>query len=251
MVSERDVCVSDLVFDQWQAGELAQERARALDAHVLGCLRCAARKRRLLEEAERYRAAPESEAVLARVLAAQPGAGARADVARRSALTVGALGVAIAAVALLGLFSRHEIAATRAKGSMQLGFFVRRGPVTFRGADGERVQPGDRLRFTVRPQRPGYVAILARDGRGEATVYYPAAEIPISPKVEPTGDEIALDLATELDEHLGSELIYGLFCDHPLRVQELRRELASRHKLAAPKGCDLSTLKLHKGASFP
>lgn len=45
-------CVSSLRFDRWLAGDLDQDAARALEAHVAGCADCAWRKR----EIEKFRA---------------------------------------------------------------------------------------------------------------------------------------------------------------------------------------------------
>lgn len=84
MPAGMNACVSSLRFDRWLAGDLEDEAARALDAHVAGCADCAWRKR----EIEKFRAGFEAArpplvrpvAQAARAAAPRAGAGPRLTV---------------------------------------------------------------------------------------------------------------------------------------------------------------------------
>jgi hypothetical protein len=258
--NERPVpCISDLTFDEWHTGELSAARERELGAHVASCLRCATRERALRSEAAGYLQNPESGATLNRLF--QHSARRITGPGRlvRSAAGVAAM-LALGFVAWraerpieagrpareLSVEARGRIAAgTRQKGGLQLGYFVKRGEAVYRGAKGEQLRPGDQLRFTLRPQRTGYLTILALDSRGSVSVYYPAKGSS-GAAIVPTGDDLALEVATELDEQLGRETIFGLFCDRPVALDELRRRLVEARTLAAPLGCQMDIIVIQK-----
>lgn len=239
-------CISELTFDQWHSGELPPACEAPLRAHLAACVACAARRGHMLEQAEAYLARPESTATFERLFAQR--ATSRAGSGRWLAV----LGVAaVAALALVSWLPRPEPFATRSKGGMQVGFFVKRAQGVVRGAPEELLHPGDRLRFTLRSDRAGYPAILALDQQGTVSVYYPSdEEQPVLP-VDATSDEVVLDAATELDAVVGRETIYALLCERPLPITQLRRTLARKGSLSAPKGCLLDVLRIHKEALPP
>ena len=238
-------CISDLTFDMWHAGDLEPARAVELEAHLADCVRCAARDRRLRDEAEDYLAKPECAASFERALV-----GSERAAPLRTRRGLAALAFAAALASLLAWYPGREMPTHRTKGGMNLSFFVKRGEAVFRGSEDERVRPGDQLRFTVRPKTPGYVAVLARDARGRVTVYDPPPEAPV-PRIVPTGDEIPLDAATELDDVAGTELIYGLLCESSPRIEARARELSARGALAPSRGCEVERLRIHKELTHP
>jgi hypothetical protein len=230
-----DGCLSDLSLDEWLAGELDADRERAAAAHAASCERCAQRKQAF-------------EASALRFLDRRP----EPPIARRfggRALGLALTGVAIAAgLALLLRGPRSapepELAA-RSKGSSSIGFFVRRGEQVFVGANGEHLRAGDQLRFTVTSAQPRQFAVLSRDARGAASVYYPSG--PRSRPLIPA-QQMPLDTAVELDGTLGSETLFGVFCDQEFEVEPLRVALERSGKLPSLQGCSVDQLEVRKEA---
>ena len=228
-------CISDLAFDEWSAGELSAERQRELELHVAGCVGCSERRRALSQMAAAYlERAPEPAVDRAR---SRPGMLPASRLARYG----GAL--ALAAGVVLAVTQIRPVAELRSKGGAELGFFVSRAGRVFEGAPGERLRPGDQLRFTVSVQTPTYVAVLSRDARGVASTYFPPGTD--AERVEP-GAGYALQSSVALDATLGAERIYGLFCAAPFTVEGVRTELERQGKLAPRAGCTQRTLDVHK-----
>lgn len=222
-------CLSDLMLDEWHAGELDSAAARIVEEHVASCDRCRARQQAL-------------QAVANEFLRARPGAPQRRFRARTVGIALS--GLAVAAAALL-LMRTPEPFGERSKGGPSLGFFVLRGERVFAGSEGERLQPGDRLRFVATSLTPRQLAILSRDARGVASVYYPAA--PHSRLVAATR-ETPLDTAVELDGTLGTETLFGVFCDQEFEVEPLRQALERSGKLPSLPGCSVDQLEVRKEA---
>jgi hypothetical protein len=133
----------------------------------------------------------------------------------------------------------------RSKGSgWRLGFYVSHSGAVREGAAGERVEPGDALRFTYSATEARYVAVLSVDGAKRASTYYPATGA--ATREEP-GAEVALPLSTVLDDTLGEETIYGVGCLQPFDVEAVRRSLErAPDRAPALAGCNIDTLVLRK-----
>ncbi|HMI94320.1 MAG TPA: DUF4384 domain-containing protein [Polyangiales bacterium] len=239
-------CVSDLRFDRMFAGELGEDEARAIDAHVADCALCRARRQELelARAGDEHRSATEANALHARATRSQ-----RSPFARTASgvLAVAALaaGVWLALAPARGPGeSREEL---RFKGGHGFGFYVQRGAAVYRGGPGEQLLPGDHLRFVARPRERRYLAVLSLDGAQRATVYYPAG--PRAVALVPSGAEQALPASVRLDDVLGPERLYALFCAQPLALEPLRTALAQqRTTFSAPTGCELEQLLVHKAA---
>lgn len=251
-----EACVSDLRFDEWHAGELDAEAESAASAHVDGCALCRRRKTEL--DADRERFLELSPSLPLRTTAPVDAAPAPRK-ARVIPLRVWG-GAALSAAAMLALFvalspgSREgshtdatEALGDRVKGSHRLGFFVKRGSETFEGLSGQRVLPGDQLRFVVTLRAPAHVAVLSRDGAGHASVYFPAGEAK-APRLEAKAEQ-ALAGAVELDATLGRERIWGVFCAAAFEVEPLRAALSAGAELTPPPGCAVDELELTKAAT--
>jgi anti-sigma factor RsiW len=237
-------CLSDLVLDEWISGELDAARQGDVQRHLAACVRCAERHAAFSREQDAF-------------LAAAPGFDACAEKAGRTApprtraprrpmrsLGFGAAALAACAIVLLALRPAGESSARTKGDGPHIGFFVKRGERVSRGQSGQAVQPGDLLRFTYSSDRPRYLALFNRDRHG-ASVYYPAGAS--AAQVAP-GSGIALGFSVELDDSLGSERIYAVFCPEPFALEPLRAELARAAALQAPAGCGLDVTEIVKEA---
>ncbi|WP_437587258.1 DUF4384 domain-containing protein [Sorangium sp. So ce1000] len=142
-----------------------------------------------------------------------------------------------------------EIPGERIKGAERIGFYVKRGGSVLPGGAGERLHPGDAIQFTYSSTEARYLVILSVDGASQASVYYPSG--PVAARIEP-GREVLLPQSTVLDETLGTERIFGLFCSEALAVEPLRAALAAHPDAPpAPPGCDVDALTAEKVAASP
>ena len=240
-----DGCVSDLVLDEWKAGELEAGRAAEVARHLAMCPRCARRNAEIdAATASFLEAAP----VFAAPLASVPEAGAAVpeplSPARRSSRLAriagaGAASLAFAAAVAL-MFRNAPDVATRTKGAAaHVRFFVKHGDAVYQGGSDDRLHARDQVRFVATTDRPRYVAILSLDGEGRASVYYPSNG---APALLAEGHDVALEGGIELDDALGEERIYALFCEGPIDVERARASLAASRVIAPEKGCIVDTL---------
>jgi hypothetical protein len=119
-----------------------------------------------------------------------------------------------------------------------------------RGGAIEAVEPGDAVRFVVDSQELPYVAVVSLDGAKRATVYYPSNG-EVAPV--PLGRAFPLPESTVLDDTLGDERVYGVFCPRPFATEPLRRAVEALPGVApTPDGCAVEVLHLRKeGPSTP
>jgi hypothetical protein len=128
---------------------------------------------------------------------------------------------------------------TRIKGGGRLSFFVASGDAVHRGNVGEVLRAGDRVEFVLALPEARYVAVLSRDGRGNASVFFPQA--PRAERLE-AGPAVKLPTSTELDDAPGREDVYGLFCPEAVELEPVRAGLQATGRLSAPPGCELTTI---------
>jgi hypothetical protein len=255
----REACLSDLELDVLLAVELPAADDERGSAHLAACTRCAAR----LADLERARLAFEAMG-----LRLEDGPGSRAVPARqprfRRVGAAGALAAALGSVlafgGLAGLGSdgdaartgaRHERretppapAGVRSKGAPLLDLFIRHDGRLREAGDREPVHAEDQLQFAYSSSAPGYVTVLSRDGAGVVSVYVPSDAAVMAPA--PTGERVHLPESTILDDTLGREDVYALFCAKGLELEPLTRALRERGALEAPEGCSLRRIELDK-----
>lgn len=243
----KEGCLSDFALDALAAGDVDDEKAKAQRAHVESCADCRARFEARTKEAAEFAAnAP-------RLLIPRKNKTISDRPARLYAIAVAA--VAMAA----GLFfyvrtTRNPIddeggASTRLKGASHIGFFVKRGDGVVRGTTGDLVRPGDALRFTYSTSAAGYLAILSVDGAKQASIYFPDG--PRAVAIDAARDE-ALDSSTVLDDTLGHETLYGLFCDEPVDLEPIRAALAAAPDRApVVDGCSVDVATIEKTGPTP
>ncbi|HTN87278.1 MAG TPA: DUF4384 domain-containing protein [Sorangium sp.] len=244
-------CLSELKLDELMAGELDAAAAQEASAHVAGCSRCSAR----LSAMEAARASFAASAPPLRLdrgaTAGRPATEARP---RRRWLAPAAASALAAAAAVLLFFRFNaapggpdaEIPGERIKGAERIGFYVKRGGSVLPGGAGERLLPGDAIQFTYSSAEARYLMILSVDGASQASVYYPSG--PVAARIEP-GRDVLLPQSTVLDDTLGTERIYGVFCAEAIAVEPLRAALAAHPDAPpAPPGCDVDALTAEKVA---
>lgn len=230
-------CLSEYALERLRLGELVGDSRETARAHVGFCARCSA----IADQ-------------LAGAAASLPPRRPSAEHPRRlRRLRLGAAGGALAvAAACLIVWARlgpgdEGAGEVRLKGGVRLGFFVRHREQVRPGLPGERVAAGDALRFTVTTPKPGWVAVLSRDGAGRGSIYYPTdgrAMVPIAAR----GDQ-PLPASTVLDEVAGPERICALVCSAPLELEPLRRGFEA--EASAPGGCAADCVTIEKAAGRP
>ncbi|HEX7480167.1 MAG TPA: zf-HC2 domain-containing protein [Polyangiales bacterium] len=239
-------CVSNLLFDEWLAGELEPSAQVAVEAHARGCERCTTRSAELIAQRQAFLQQAPDFAAHARLVPQHRAM--RSAAASRAASWIAGGVIALAACALLMLRPHahpqlSSDAGTRSKGGARLGFFVKRGENVRRGAPGDTVHPGDRLRFTYASPSPVYFALLNSDAKA-SSVFFPGGAAQAARL--PAGTETPLDFSVELDGVLGVEQIYAVFCPAPFEVASARAAITAHTPAALPPDCHVETVTLHK-----
>jgi hypothetical protein len=235
-------CLSDLALDEWLALEAEPELEARHAAHAAGCAYCNARLAQRKAANSAYLAsAPQ----LTRRRMQPPSK----RMARPRLWWAGGLAAAASVFLLLTFSARQPDAGARSKGGARLGFYVKSGDAVREGAPGERVRPGDALRFIVPRGERRYLAVLGRDSRGVVSVYFPAGDAAARPSVEPSdrlGQNVALEGSVVLDDAPGSEQLFGVFCDAPVPIDPLRAGLARQDRPSPPAGCVVAETSIVK-----
>ncbi|MGA9520639.1 MAG: DUF4384 domain-containing protein [Myxococcaceae bacterium] len=131
------------------------------------------------------------------------------------------------------------------KGTVTVSVHKKQGDSSVQVEPGQVLHPGDAVRFEVRAGRPGYVAVIGRDARGNVTVYHPwggteAARYRV--------EEALLPTAIELDEVTGTETLYALYAEKPFSlgwaVEALRANRPIQDVL--PEGVSVARTELQK-----
>lgn len=237
-----DGCISDLTFDAWRAGELNAERTGTLEQHLALCERCRRRQESIADQASRFWAQAPEQRLPARAAA---GKAVRRRWLAPSALAFSALAATVVWLRLAPE-SRVDHEETRRKGPSHIVFHVQHEGSVKLGEDGERVFPGDRLRFSITTGKPAHVAILSLDGAGVATVYFPQGK---TSRGFGMVSGQPLDSSVLMDSTLGPERIWALFCDTQFDLDPLRAQLERERALKPPAGCTVDQHTIVKQAA--
>ncbi len=258
-----DPCLSDLRLDQLRVGELSGEARDRSRAHIETCARCRDRQRALEEQVAASLAAlpplpaspPLSPAQETPAASVGPPGGPR-----RRWIGAGAAGLGLAAAALLLVIvqpsdpeelSPSQGAApklaptTRTKGAPTLHFHVRRDGRVFEGGPGDLIRPGDALRFAYSWPEGGELAVLSRDGAGTVSAYFPAGERTFTAA---PGEKIDLPGAVLLDDVVGDEVLYGVFCAEATPLSVIERAVDARPEDPELAGCVVDRIRVDKRA---
>ena len=243
-------CLSDLVLDGILSDELSFDAQQRVSQHVASCARC----RERLDTMRRFQ-----QTVMVPPLVRQAptqrreGKWLRSWHGRTRTVMGARTGIVLAlaaSVALLVTHGRQTFPSVgvgalegRSKGENRLDYYVKRGEQIMKGAPADVLRPGDRVEFAYRAPTAGYLAILSVDGGGSATVYYPTGRVTVPIEA---GEQV-LPQSTLLDEVLGEEEIFALFCSKPVQLEPIRSSLASgeRSRLSVP-GCQVESIRFEK-----
>lgn len=235
-------CASDLLLDRLALGELAEAERHRLEGHLAACAACASAGAALAADRARFLAEANVGALAADALSRVAGRprGLRALLARLALPVTLAAGAAAA----LALWARPE-ATTRTKGSpFSLALYVlHEGATGGVVHGGEPLHPGDRLQFRYNGEA-GHLAVVSIDAEAKVSLYYPPG-----PEAEaiPSGHDVPLRSAVELDGTLGPELLIAVRCARPVpvaRILEAAQRSLERARAAGVAPVEVGPLDL-------
>jgi hypothetical protein len=255
---EGGACPSELALERWRTGEMQDEHERgSLALHLGGCVSCTARLAELSappppldlnavwNDAHPQPPGMPTFTAIARTRRARTRVEPGVPRLRRLVLSFSLVAVA---VGLLFYGPSHwprfgERFDDLVKGTTPWAWRIvvkGRGDQRVRDlASGERLVPGDRLRFEVRTSwKEAWAAVLSFDGAGNVTPFVPAQGLAL-PAVARQAS--LLDAAIELDDTLGDERLELLGCREAVPVASLVDE--GRAALVRARG-DLHALDL-------
>jgi predicted anti-sigma-YlaC factor YlaD len=220
---ETDRHLTTLDLDRFALGDLAALERQRVEAHADRCARCGGRRAQHETRVAQFRTV-----VLPRTLA-------RLDRRRRPwHARLWAAAIALPALAVLALVIAHRFtgfvrgtgapAEIGVKGDGQMQVFARRAgarglgdAVIVRVGNGDRLAPGDALRFVLYPSGLPYALIASVDGAGQVSVYFPyhgdqSAAVDGALAV-PVAGSIVLDGAP------GPERLFAIFSERPIAAR--------------------------------
>jgi hypothetical protein len=238
-------CVSHLELLRWEARPEAERSPDASD-HLRTCARCAAALAELeLARQELLGVDPHAQSlVAARAILARV-AERRRKAWWRFVVPLALTPVAAAAMLLLLVTrgapapdttvsgaARHVAGTVRAKGTLVVEAFCKRGESVFPVKDGDDFVAGDRLRFAYTKDQAGVLLVFGVDDAGRLFPYY--RDDALAGVVAPPGSEVMLPESVELDGHHGWERVFALWTPDTLGQDVIRRAVADA--LAAVEG---------------
>ncbi len=209
-------------LDLLHLSALDSHAAEAAQSHLQGCADCRAQWDALLKDQQTFR-----QFVLPRTLSAVVERGTAPRLwqkFRRSWLW----GVPLAASAVLLAIVASQVKPPpelAMRGGARVEVMALRGAEQFRPGPEAPLLPGDQLRFSLDGAGARHVAILARDGNGEVSVYHPyrgTRSAPLAPGYQPLPTSLALDASP------GPETWVVVFSDRPLDLAPLVDAVQSR-----------------------
>lgn len=263
-------CPSDLMLDRMHTGELAPAAAESLAQHIASCQVCPGRMESRKAGFEAFaRADPERLLAGVRKRLAEPERAPQTTWAppqrtpqgwMRSARVLYAATplAAAAALTLVFVMNRGSIPiaeepgadTVRLKGGPALHVFRLAGERTQPVMSGERLSPGDRLRFVVDLPKEGQVTIVGVERDGKLYTAWPlgaqTASVNASATQRPAGLRQELPGAVALDESEGQEPLYLVYCPEQSAAPRCTSKGATDSP-ACPAGCVLQKFVINKG----
>ena len=256
----RDGHVSELTYDRWQAGELADEEQAAVGTHTERCPGCAAMVKSLHDfDAKIHerivppgefrrpeRIAPNETPDLGRHRGSLPTQD-RSGPRRRGAsfggwsrrLLAGGLSLAAAAAAAILVINMNSADVTspsgddgiRIKGThLSLEVFVDRAGEPHGLVSGEQVHPGERLGFRVQSRVPGHIMIVGVDDKNQGYLCYPQKRHGEASQTKSMKERVTLGEAVRLDDTLGKERLLLVQCEDSFTFEDIQDDLSGKAK---------------------
>ena len=119
----------------------------------------------------------------------------------------------------------------RTKGGLNARFKVKRADKAVALRDGDTVYPGDIVNFEAAAPKKGFLMIAAVDGAGKSYLCYPQENDEYAQGFGPVQAMEALHPAMRLDDVLGREKMYAIFCDAPFKYSEAAQRIEAMHDL--------------------
>ncbi len=138
-------------------------------------------------------------------------------------------------------------------GNQRMSAYLVHGGVVTVARNGAPAYPGDQLQLTYTTDTDGYLAIFSLDGAGVASVYYDDGAASARSAAITAGADVPLPHSIILDDALGTETLYALFCPEPVATVPLRERLQQTGTLPQPDGdgCHIETATLDKRPGKP
>jgi hypothetical protein len=211
--------LSILQLDTFALGGLSAAERGAAQAHLDGCEACRSRLQGIAAEREGFDrfTLPKTMPAVVERLRPRPW-----QELLRGLSPAFALAAACAVLLVLVPLSRTGPGELGIKGGAALQVVARQGARVGPLRAGERLAPGDEIRFVVEPGTRRYLLIVSVDGAGAVSVYEPfhgAASRAIS------GARVEIPGSIVLDRSPGPERLYALFSDVPIPVADVAPKL--------------------------
>ena len=170
-----------------------------------------------------------------------------------------AVGAVAAAAALVLVFigTTHVEAPSQdddimLKGAFSMAVTARRGTEQFSVGQGAHLREGDAVRFTVTVDRPGFIAVFAREADGDIAPLYPESDPATNPApfpLENAGHQ-TLPGSIVLDDSAGAEWFIAVFSLRPFdraAVLKAARGEGSVNPDALGKAFTVQSIEVTKG----
>jgi hypothetical protein len=205
--------VSSFHRDALALGALSDNDAAAVRAHLDACAAC---------RAEADADAAERDRFVRDVLPRSVPHARRAPMRWPWLAGIAALAAAAIVIFVAVPRDRDDAPELAMKGTVAWQVVAKRGARTFALHDGAVLAAGDQVRFVITTDRARAVTIVAIDGNGAASVYFPydgrrSAEVPVGRTELP--DSIVLDNSP------GPERWFAIFTDEPIDTAPLLARL--------------------------
>jgi hypothetical protein len=195
-------CLSDLAIDRHLAGETSNV------AHAESCAFCSARIEALRVE---KRVFPEQIGIVFAAKALDRRV--RSHTIKRALVGVTSLAAAVL-LAVIVLPPPEE--GVRTKGGLSLEVIARQGDGSVTHLlPGANVSPGDAIRFRVRSEKSGYLAISGLDAAQVVSVYHDPM------RIEGDAHDRLIEGSIILDRTLGPEQIAAIVCKEPMTHEQI------------------------------
>lgn len=258
----RPNCPSDLQLDKMHAGELSAQKAAQISAHLATCAACT----KHLQSNQIAELAPaRAEAMLSGLrarLSKPPKTSLWQRLSERLNFDLRGLGTPILALGAASVLAvvvgkgyapwksagddSADVAQVREKGGLALHVHRLTAQGSVEVPSGAALGAGDRLRFVVDLPQPGHIAIVGVEQNGTLYSAWPLSENTETPLL-PAGPRQILPGAISLDDSLGKETLYLVFCPSEIgspinKCQSRGAEISPN----CPSGCTLAAFSLQK-----